>query len=125
MFFAATHPHIHRNLYASAGRSLERFLNDARMAAKAPSAHYAETENSYTLTLDMPGIAKEQLGISIEGTVLRLQSKEGAARSYRAAYEFAHDLDAPASQAKLENGVLTLTLAKKTPVNTATELPIQ
>ena len=124
MLFAASHPHLQRNVYASTGRTLERFLDEARVGARPAQPHYTQDDSSFTLTLDVPGIAKEQLGISIEGAVVRIQSKEGAPRQYRAAYELPQDIDAAISEARLENGVLTLKLAKMVPVSKATELNI-
>ena len=72
----------------------------------------------------MPGLAREQLQISIEGNVVRLQSVEGAPRKVQRAWELAADIDAANSSAKLENGVLTLTLAKVEPASKATTLTI-
>ena len=127
MFFAsapsAFQSAVRRPAYAHAGRSVERFLDDALFGARQNA--YTQDETAFTLTLDMPGIAKEQLSISIEGAVVRIQSKEDAPRRYRAAYELPQDVDSALSEAKLENGVLTLKLAKKVPVNNATELTIQ
>ncbi len=127
MFFAsapsAFQSAVRRPAYAHAGRSVERFLDDALFGARQNA--YTQDETAFTLTLDMPGIAKEQLSISIEGAVVRIQSKEDAPRRYRAAYELPQDVDSALSEAKLENGVLTLKLAKKLPVNNATELTIQ
>ena len=57
--------------------------------------------------------------------LVRIQTKEGATRQYKAAYELATDIDAGTSEAKLENGVLTLKLAKVVPVSKVTELAIQ
>lgn len=125
MFFAATHPRLHRNVYASTGHALERFLDEARQGTHRAETHYTQDETSFTLTLDMPGIARDQLGVSVDGTVVRLQSKEGAPRHYRAAYELPQEIDASASEAKLENGVLTLKLVKKVPAVTATEIAVQ
>jgi HSP20 family molecular chaperone IbpA len=129
MFFATapvSYPsQVRRQAYASAGRAAERFLSDALVSARQQACTTTQDENAYTLTLDMPGIAKEQLGIAIEGAVVRIQSKEGAPRSYRAAYELPTDIDSALSEAKLENGVLTLKLAKKVPVSNAAELAIQ
>lgn len=125
MFFAAAHPHLHRNVYASTGHSLERFLDEARQGARCAQTHYTQDEISFHLSLDMPGITKDQLVISIDGAVVRLQTKEGAPRHYRAAYELPQEIDAPTSEAKLENGVLTLKLTKKVPVSTATEIAVQ
>ena len=47
-----------------------------------------------------------------------------SSRQYRSAYELATDIDAATSEAKLENGVLTLKLAKVVPVSKSTELVI-
>ncbi len=126
MFFATTaHPHLHRHAYANAGRTLERFMDDALRAGTKKSVTYTQDETSFTLTLDMPGIAKDQLSIAIEGAVVRISSKEGAARTYNAAYELPLEIDTATSEAKLENGVLTLKLVKKVPVSNAAELQIQ
>ena len=126
MFFATTaHPHLHRHATANAGRTLERFMDEALRATTNNAASYTQDETSYTLTLDMPGIAKDQVSIAIEGAVVRVNSKEGAPRRYNAAYELPLDIDTATSEAKLENGVLTLKLVKKVPVSNAAELTIQ
>ncbi|MDO8769490.1 MAG: Hsp20/alpha crystallin family protein [Burkholderiaceae bacterium] len=89
-----------------------------------PSFDLAQDDTSYTFSFDVPGIAKEQLTIGIEGNVVRLESVADAKRQYKAAYELPQDIDVAASEAKLENGVLTLKLAKLVPVNKVTQLPI-
>jgi HSP20 family molecular chaperone IbpA len=125
MFFATTaQPQVRRQAYANAGRTLERFMDDALRASTRQTCAYTQDETAFNLTLDVPGIAKDQLAIAIEGTVVRINSKEGAARRYNVAYELPQDIDTAQSTAKLENGVLTLKLAKKVPVSTATELVV-
>jgi len=129
MFFAtATHPQVRRQAQYSAASnaatSLERFMGDALRATRGSAATISQDETSFSLSFDMPGIAKDQLTIAIDGAVVRITSKEGAARNYRAAYELPQEIDTTQSQAKLENGVLTLKLTKRLPVNSATELPI-
>ncbi len=126
MFFA-TVPSAYRSALrqqacAPTGYGVERFMDEVLTGARRPQ--YTQDDTAFTLTLDMPGIAKEQLGIAIEGAVVRISSKEDAPRRYRAAYEFPQDIDTSLSEAKLEHGVLTLKLAKKVPVNNATDLPI-
>jgi HSP20 family molecular chaperone IbpA len=125
MLFASTHPTLRRNAYAETGHSLERFLSDARAGVRQASTQYQQDEAAFHLTLDLPGIPKEQLAISIEGAVVRIQSKEGSARQYRAAYELPQELDASQCEAKLENGVLKLKLAKKIAISKASEITIQ
>ena len=125
MFFATTAPALsRRQLYSPAGRSLERFLDEAVVATRQKSAAIAQDETSFTLSFDVPGIAREQLSIGIEGSIVRIEAKEGATRQYKSAYELPQDIDVSASTAKLENGVLTLKLVKVVPVNKVAELAI-
>ena len=124
MFFATTPATLRRQIYSPPGLSLERFLNQAQLAGHQQSAVTSQDDTSYTLTFDMPGIAKDQLSIGIEGSIVRFASKEGAARAYKAAYELPQDIDVASSEARLENGVLTLKLAKQIPVSRVTELAV-
>ena len=125
MFFATTAPALsRRQLYSPAGRSLERFLDEAVVATRQKSAAVEQDETSFTLSFDVPGIAREQLSIGIEGSIVRIETKEGATRQYKSAYELPQDIDVSASVAKLENGVLTLKLVKVVPVNKVAELAI-
>ena len=73
----------------------------------------------------MPGLSREQLDIGIEGDVVRITSKADATRSVKAAWRFPLEIDVTSSTAKLENGVLTLTLGKKIPVSNVSQLTIQ
>jgi len=126
MFYATTaRPNLNRQAYVNAGRTLERFMDEALCVNTNKAVAYTQDETSFTLTVDMPGIAKDQLSIAIEGAVVRISSKEGAPRRYSAAYELPLDIDTTTSEAKLENGVLTLKLVKKVPVSNAAELTIQ
>lgn len=125
MLFASTYPALRRNVYAHPGRAFERFLSEARSGANQSAAQYQQDETAFHLKLDVPGIAREQLAIAIEGSVVRIQSREGAERQYRAAYEFPQEIDAVQSEAKLENGVLSLKLVKQAPLSKATEITIQ
>ncbi len=125
MFFAATAPALTRSqTYSPAGRSLERFLSEALQNGRSPAVGVEQDDKSVTLTFDVPGISREHLSIGIEGNVVRIESREGAGRRYKAAYELASDIDAATSEAKLENGVLTLKLAKHVPVSKVTQLAI-
>ncbi len=109
--------------------ALDRFLNDTFSSFAdsnvARSASVEDQEKTYLLTLDVPGVSREQLDIGIEGDVVRVSSKEDAARKVKAAWRFPLEIDVAASSAKLENGVLTLTLGKKVPVSNVAQLAIQ
>lgn len=106
-------------------RSFERFLSDAFFAPAAAGARVEQKDDAWTLSLDVPGVSREQLAIDVDGTVVSVKTVEGAPRQYRAAYEFPAEIDAEATSAKLENGVLTLTVGKKKPVVTARQIAVQ
>jgi len=99
----------------------------------------AETDAGYTLSFDLPGMAREQVKVSIDGRRVSVEAapaETANADAERIVYRerrvprFAREvtlpveLDAAASQARFENGVLTLTLAKKA-VEGAKTLAIQ
>ena len=111
--------------FRSYDRSFERFVNDAFFANAPRGFDVQQDDKAWTLTLDVPGIAREDLGIDIEGSVVRIETRAEARREFKAAYELPQDIDADASAAKLENGVLTLTLAKKAPVSTARQIEVK
>jgi HSP20 family molecular chaperone IbpA len=128
MIFAPVARRSAFNAPRSADLALQRFLlGSFASAAPAGSAGVTVTQDdkSTTLQLDVPGLSRDQLTISIEGNQVRLQSVEGAPRQVQRAWELATDIDAAHSTAKLENGVLTLTLARLEPVSKATQLSIQ
>lgn len=104
-------------------RSLERFVNEAFAGAQR-SLDVEQDDKSWTLSLDLPGLSREDLTIGIEGAVVRIESRPEAKRRIKAAYELPLDIDVAASEARLENGVLTLKLGKLTPVSTVARLPI-
>ena len=132
MIFA---PVIRRAAYTNAPRSadeaLQRFLTGTlaqptvARATSAAGCTITQDEKTTTLQLDVPGLAREQLQLTIEGNIVRLQSVEGAPRQVQRAWELADEVDAGASHAKLEHGVLTLTLARLEPASKATALAIE
>lgn len=112
----------------SADHSFQRFFHDAVLSAPAQTGTKGYTveqdDSAYTLQIDVPGVAREHLSIGIEGTVVRIDSLADAPRSVKAAYELPQDIDASASSARLEHGVLTLKLVKSVPVSKVTPLVI-
>ncbi len=110
-----------------ADMALQRFLLDAMPAAPArrtPGYTVAQDEKATTLQLDVPGLAREQLQITIEGAQVQVKNTEGAPRQVNRAWELPTPIDAAASSARLEHGVLTLTLARQAPGARAVELTV-
>ncbi len=98
-------------------------------ASRTPALDVVESERAYTVKLDMPGVAKEDVKVSIEGKQVTVQAhaersnehsdggrvvyRERAVSSYARTFALPVDLDQAEAGAKLENGVLTLTLPKR------------
>lgn len=122
MFFAPT-IRTTRFVPRSYDRAFERFVNDA-FAGNRRSPLVEQDDTSWTLSLDVPGLSREDLSISLEGAVVRIESKAEAKRQFKAAYELPQDIDVAASTAKLENGVLTLKLGKLVQASQASQLQI-
>ena len=106
-------------------RSFERFLADSFFSPAYGSLKVEQNDDAWTLSLDVPGVTREQLTIDVDGAVVRVATAKDAPRQYQAAYELPAEIDAAATSAKLENGVLTLTLGKKKPVVTARQITVQ
>lgn len=107
-----------------------RGLDDASATTpRAPSLDVTESERAYTVTVDLPGVAKEDVKVSIDGRNVTLEAQTQATQEKKDGERVIHrersiasssrsfslpvEVDQSASQAKLDNGVLTLTLAKK------------
>ncbi len=125
LFSPLTRPDFGHRGFFPAGRTLQSFLSEAQLGANPGSCRIEQDDKAYTLTFDVPGVAREQLSIGIEGAVVRVETNKDAPRRYRHVYELPQDIDASASQAKLEHGVLTLTLAKEVEPSRVTKINIQ
>ena len=123
-----------RSLDALLDDTFDRFLGGTRVAppaTRAPSMDVVEGDEAYTVTLDVPGLAREQLEVSVDGPQVSVAARPGEAAApakgvrtlyrergsapYARRFTLPGEVDQERSQAKLEHGVLTLTLAKKLP----------
>lgn len=103
--------------------AFDRFLSEA-LDESVNRSQVESDERSIVLTVDVPGLSKDQLTIGIEGRIVRIASKDDAPRSFKATYKLGSDVDAAQSEAKLEHGVLTVKFAKVTAESRQTLLPI-
>lgn len=113
---------------ADLSRSLDRLFS-AETALRSPSLDVAETEGSYNVSIDLPGVAKDDVKITIDGRRVdvsaqtqredtkkegeRVIYRERSSQSFARSFTLPEEVDQDASQAKLDNGVLSLALAKK------------
>jgi HSP20 family molecular chaperone IbpA len=114
MFFA---PALRSNAVMTPNRTgsdfgLERFMRDT-FGGMLPAFHDVEEDDqSWTVQIDVPGVPREQLRVQISGTTLEVETDKECKRQLRAVYELPADIDAERTEARLQDGVLTLKLAK-------------
>ena len=91
-----------------------------------PPADIFETEEALTLMLEMPGVGKDSIDIQIENDVLRVEGRinyspysdleptytEYNVGHYTRVFTLSNKIDQGAITARMEDGVLTLTLPK-------------
>ena len=123
MFFAPEFRTAHF-VPRSSDRNFERFVNGALLSGPQSAPDVEQDEKSWTLSLDVPGLSRDELSIGIEGAHVRIESKPEARRRVKKVYELPQEIDAAVSEAKLENGVLTLKLGKLVPINKVHQLAI-
>jgi HSP20 family protein len=113
--------------------TFERFFGQATapegVASRSPALDVAESERTYTVKLEMPGVAKEDVKVSVEGRQITVQAstqrsdekkdgervlyRERSVSSYARTFTLPAEVDQSEAGAKLEHGVLTLTLPKR------------
>lgn len=147
----------HRAVAPSFSRVFDRLLDDSfdrhfggsGDASRTPALDVSETDSHYIVALDVPGVSRDQLKVSVEGRRVSVETaavaknegvsaettdaasksaprvlyRERSTVRYARTVSLPAEVDQTASQAKFENGVLTLTLAKKVPAG-ATQLNI-
>lgn len=102
---------------ANIHREREKFIT--------PVASVSETADVYTLELEMPGVSKEGLEISVENNELSivgrkntpsiegtLLHRESRPHNYRRSFEIDSSIDSAKIGARMSQGVVTLTLPK-------------
>jgi len=115
-------------------RSLGRLFVDEATLPRSPALDIAESEQAYTVTLDLPGVPKDDVKVSIEGRRVQIKAQAGKAdehkqgdrvlyrerteSSYARSFVLPAELDQERSTAKLDNGVLRLGLAKRRSAST-------
>ncbi|MCV2420565.1 Hsp20/alpha crystallin family protein [Paucibacter sp. DJ2R-2] len=134
MFVLPMTRHSHefsRQLERQIERRLESLLqaDSKAISLRSPALDVSETDLEYRLQLDLPGVSKEAVKITIDGRRITIDAEQAAVAEptegsrmlhrERAATRFSRSLTLPQevnqgdSSAKLEHGVLTLTLVKR------------
>ena len=105
-----------------------------RTATSRPAMNVVETAEDYRMEFAVPGLTKEDLNIHFEDEKLIISAekvpaenekahflrKEFGAYTFKRTFQLPEDVNADGIQASVQNGILTITLAKK---EEAKELP--
>jgi HSP20 family protein len=91
----------------------------------SPEVNIVETKEGYVVEAEMPGVGKDGLEIMLEGTEITIVGRrhpevlpgeallrESRGADYRRVFELDPAIDASKISAKMDQGVLTLTLPK-------------
>ena len=131
---------VNRNL-SELSRGLDRLFDESlggffgndkaelSTALRSPALDVSETETGYTVKVDLPGVPKDAVKINIEGRRVSIdaeqtkneEKKEGERVIYRErsvsrfsrSFTLPDEIDQAESSAKIDHGVLTLSLAKR------------
>jgi HSP20 family protein len=74
-----------------------------------------EQDNAYVVKAEIPGVGKEDIQVSIEGNQVTIGAEVKREKDVNRGFTLPVEVDEEASNAKYENGVLELKLAKKAP----------
>lgn len=81
---------------------------------------FHESDDSWILRLDLPGFSKEDIALTVADSTLKLIAETPADRPFGGKLErqwkLGESVDPNGVAARLENGVLEVRLAKRTPV---------
>jgi len=80
---------------------------------KAQTANTREMIDDSGIKIEMPGVKHEDLDITIQGRVLKIHAKSRTGREHSYRYTVSSTVDESAIEAKLEDGLLEVTLPKK------------
>ncbi len=132
---AAQNPVVGRLLEGALDESLARLFTapSADVESRSPRMDVSETDTAYNVVLEMPGVSKAQLKVSVEGRKLSVQTldvdaavtdaaavptsralyRERATAKYARTVSLPAEVDAASARATLVDGVLTLVLSKR------------
>jgi HSP20 family protein len=112
---------------------LNEIENPKTTTSKNVLANIVESETTYEIQLSVSGHTKETVKIKIEDNVLKVEGtaqqadvnfklKEFGVRSFTRSFNLPKNIDKNQIQARFENGILLVTIAKSALVSTKVEI---
>jgi HSP20 family protein len=117
-----SYPVTYSNPFAELDRIFEETFGgfparrpNGQVGATRPRADLLEAEHNYTLRVELPGVKKDEVSIEVEGREFRVEAKretEDEKFHLRRTLSLPDDVSTEGIEAKLENGILSVTLPK-------------
>jgi len=106
------------------------YTGGAAAATRVPAVDITESDRGYDIMAELPGFSKEELNIQVKENLLTISAEKGevkgeagegvkvlkrerASRSFKRSFYLPKDASSENIEALLENGLLTLSIAKK------------
>lgn len=124
-----------RNVFEELDRGLNQFVRDVLASdtrtSTSPSVTLIELTDRYRIECDMPGVVLEQITVSVEDSVLTISGtrniselpenakliiNERPAKEFSRSIRLAQNADVGQVDAELKDGVLTVTVLKRSEV---------
>lgn len=117
--------------FAARPKQTKQTKQTKQKTVTATPADIYQTDSGYTIELEVPGISKEAISIDIEDGVLKVDAEVSAAETgdnvvdlrrerYRGtvkrSFTLSEEIDEESIAASLDNGILTIKLARREPV---------
>ena len=112
-------------------RVIDGFFNSNEYAhIRRPKYNVIENEKDYSVLMEIPGINKEDISIEYDNDVLTISSKKEYSEDSEThfnrfenlevnkSFYLPEDIDAKKIDAQLKNGILEITIPRKTPIKT-------
>jgi len=103
-----------------------------------PSVDVQETKDAYVLTMDLPGMNEKDIAIDLDGLKLTIMSQKDLSKdesqyllhertsgNFKREFELPEDINGEAVRASCANGVLTVTVPRKTIAASAKKITIE
>lgn len=111
---------------------LSELLQDSFSYSQPKTDYIVETDESFEIEIDMPGVSKDSIDISIEDDYLTITGsrkattgvKPSQGKEYTKSYKLGTVVDQSNIKAKYEDGVLKVSVGKK-PKPKATKVTIE
>jgi len=100
-------------------------ITESRKVFHTPLADIYSTDDIYSVKLEVPGVTRENLNVVIEDDELKITAESSieendndlkyadfSVKNFSRTFRVGNDIDRNRIDAKLENGILTLTLHK-------------